>query len=857
MALVNSYVANQMVQQALFHILFDGLFVLLTATLLFLFINRLYNTSRRLLENESSLKAIFDNGTELICVVDRELKIKMFNKRFYDTYKKFLNKEIAQGESFLNIYSDEAELEMFKSRIQRVLSGESFSVERHVKIHNKEIYLDVFYKPVFEKKEITGFVVSIIDITEYKKAQTELELTFHRSEEIFNSSTDALFITDTNNRFIVDCNSTALELFEADSKEMLIGKTGPQLHRYPLPNETALEITEKISRNEPLSYEFEYSTFKGNHFWGAFSAKCIKTAQGNINLVRISDITAKKESELKIKETELRFKQLADSSPAMLWISDTDGKIRFYNQAWLYFRGITLDEEIDYGWKNGIHPEDYDRLIKDIYNPAIENKSGYKVEYRLQRRDGAYRWVLENAVPKFNEKGEFEGLFGSAIDIDELKQIQQKIVESETRFRELADSSPVMLWTADVNGAITFYNSAWLNFTGRNIDEEIGNGWIDGVHPDDIVPFVHNVYFESFKSHKPYLVEYRLRRFDGEYRWILEAGSPKTNANGEFEGMVGSAIDITDRKIAEIKLKQQEKFNSRISELSPDFIYIYDLVLKQTIYSNRLFTQLLGYTTEEYNTFNEKVFVELIHPDDLNSVKYTEDYFKKFEKSNLIDLEFRMKSKNGDWKWVHTRETIFSFDNDGKPLQILGNARDITEKKLAEENIINTNTELKAINEELDSFVYRASHDLRAPLSSVLGLINLAKTEVKEANAVFYFEMIQKSIQKLTDVTQDLIDHARNASVEISAEVIDFYKIINDIIEGMRYHENAKRIKFEIDINSKVKFKSDRLRIILLFNNLISNAIKYHDMSKEAPFVGVKVTFKDGNALIVVSDNGL
>lgn len=216
-----------------------------------------------------------------------------------------------------------------------------------------------------------------------------------------------------------------------------------------------------------------------------------------------------------------------------------------------------------------------------------------------------------------------------------------------------------------------------------------------------------------------------------------------------------------------------------------------------------------------------------------------------------------MLGPNNDWQWVHTRETLFLADSNGTPRQLLGNARNITEQKLAEKEIINTIQDLKAVNEELDGFVYRASHDLRAPLSSVLGLINLAKAEVKDANSLFYFDMIQGSIQKLINVTEDLIDHARNATSEIKFEKIDFNKIINEIIEGMRYHPNAAFISFDVKVADKTDFYSDRLRLILIFNNLISNAIKYHQVSKPNPYVKVHVTTNNDLATILIEDNGL
>lgn len=455
----------------------------------------------------------------------------------------------------------------------------------------------------------------------------------------FDYSSDALFVTDPDIREIIDCNLTAVKLFEASSKEDLKGKNGVIFHKTPLSKKETEEIIAKINKGEDFVYEFEYKTLKGNTFWGAFRAKKMATPHGYVNLASVSDITQRKVYEKKMFESEQRFKNMANSSPAMMWVSDANGKISFYNKTWLQFRGISLESEVKGAWKDGIHPDDYEHLIQNIYNPAIDNKTSYTVEYRLKRHDGAWRWILEKAIPKFSEDGVFEGLYGSAIDITEVKLAQIQIAENETKFKTLANTSPVMLWTCDIHGLITFYNDAWLNFRGRTIDQEIGNGWIEGVHPDDLKPFVYEVYFQSIKQRKAYQAEYRLMRHDGVYRWMFETGIPKWDANGEWEGMVGSAIDITDRKEAELKLKQQENFISRIQSLAPDIIYIYDLSLKQNIYCNRPFPTLLGYKEEDYPVLNEQVFLQLLHPDDAKNVLYSAEHLENIKSNDFVDLE--------------------------------------------------------------------------------------------------------------------------------------------------------------------------------------------------------------------------
>ncbi len=133
---------------------------------------------------------------------------------------------------------------------------------------------------------------------------------------------------------------------------------------------------------------------------------------------------------------------------------------------------------------------------------------------------------------------------------EQRQRVERSLHESEERFRAMADSAPVLLWMSDTNKLGVFFNQGWLKFTGRTLQQELGNGWLGGVHPDDLNHCLE-ICHEAFDTRQPFEVEFRLRRHDGEYRWILDVGVPRTRPNGEFAGYIGSALDITDRKGAE------------------------------------------------------------------------------------------------------------------------------------------------------------------------------------------------------------------------------------------------------------------------------------------------------------------
>jgi len=298
----------------------------------------------------------------------------------------------------------------------------------------------------------------------------------------------------------------------------------------------------------------------------------------------------RRRAEVSLRQSEERMSLAAEAANLGLWFWDVGG-----NQIWMTDKGralfgFTPDEPLDYAALTArVHPAD--RPARDAaITGALKTKGEYAMEYRVVLPDGGLRWI--GARGHCTNNGDTNGirLLGVSMDVTAQKQGQEALRESEARFRTLADTAPVMIWMSGTDKLCTFFNKGWLDFTGRPLGQELGNGWAESVHYEDLDGCLE-VYVNSFEARHPFTMEYRLRRKDGEYRCVVDSGAPRFAPDGTFLGYIGSCIDITERKQA------QDRFRL-VVEASPTGIVLVD-AQGHIVLVNARAEKLFGYGREE------------------------------------------------------------------------------------------------------------------------------------------------------------------------------------------------------------------------------------------------------------------
>jgi PAS domain S-box-containing protein len=263
---------------------------------------------------------------------------------------------------------------------------------------------------------------------------------------------------------------------------------------------------------------------------------------------------------------------------------------------------------------------------------------------------------------------------------ERLRAKDSALRDSEERFRSMADTAPVLLWLSGVEKQCTYFNKPWLDFTGRTLERELGDGWAEGVHPEDRARCLET-YHKGFDSRDRFEMEYRLRRGDGEYRWVLDRGAPRLTDNGEFIGYVGSCVDITERKQVEESLRESEARLRLAMQTGKVGVWDWDIGANRVMWTESLYA-IHGVTPNEFITTIEG-FATLIHSEDRDFVLQTLQ--RTLEDDAPYELEFRAIRPNGEVIWLFTNAIVLR--NDGRPARMLGATMDITQRKLAEETV--------------------------------------------------------------------------------------------------------------------------------------------------------------------------
>ena len=393
----------------------------------------------------------------------------------------------------------------------------------------------------------------IADITERKQIQEQLRESEARLAGIVGSAMDAIIATDSEQNIVL-FNTAAEKMFGCATGEAIgtpVGRFIPERFR----SEHNAHIR-RFGESEGASLSLASRRIlwglraSGEEFPIETSISHLEANGHQLFTVVIRDVTERYRSDEALRKSEQRLRLAVQAGRMYVdeWDAASDNIVRSPE----FMEIIGKDEPVQTSFGellNRIHPDDRDQVAAVCPRSTPENPVS-TIRYRFVRSDGSAIWLERSARRFFDDKGRLQSSIGVVADITERKKAEQALRDSEERFRLVANTAPVLIWMAGADKLCTYFNQPWLEFTGRPLEADLGNGWTEVVHPDDRVTLL-DTYTQVFDRRGRFEMEYRLRRRDGEYRWVSDLGVPRFNPDGSFAGYIGSCMDVTERKIAE------------------------------------------------------------------------------------------------------------------------------------------------------------------------------------------------------------------------------------------------------------------------------------------------------------------
>jgi len=413
-------------------------------------------------------------------------------------------------------------------------------------------------------------------------------------------------------------------------------------------------------------------------------------------------------------------------------------------------------------------------------------------------------------------------LFLAAL-IEERATGENELRESESRFQIVADAAPVLIWMAGVDKLCTFFNKPWLDFTGRSMEQELGNGWAESIHRDDLERCLA-VYTRAFDARQSFVMQYRLRRSDGEYRWISDQGVPRHDPQGRFAGYIGSCVDVTELVNKDQALQDSEERMRVAAEAVNLGIWEWDLT-KDEIWATNARRALVGWPASGKIAWND--FMSRLHPDDRDRVRHTVD--NAIHRGEDFDSEYRLILPDGIVRWMSTRGSVH-FDETGKPARLLGISMDITARKQAELDAQRDRAELShlsrvALMGEMSASI---AHELNQPLAGILS---------NAAAGQRFIDRGDVNLREIREMFGDIIADSRRASgvvrgirglvkkEQVERRSVDLNEVVMDALRMASPDAVLRSCQLETSLDANLPaIDGDPVQLQQVLLNLVINA---------------------------------
>jgi PAS domain S-box-containing protein len=656
-------------------------------------------------------------------------------------------------------------------------------------------------------------------------AQTDSDLILHAIDEGF-------VLLDRDFR-IQRINDEALRI-DGRPRDEIIGKT----HWEAWPGSEQLPIADayrKAMRDRSTATMEQLYHHNGKPMW--IEARVFPVEDGLAVFFR--DITERKRAESEIRDSEARFRMIADAMPQIVWAARPDGFHDYFSRKLYDYLGVPEDEAIGDAWQHLLHPDDVPHM-EACWRRSLATGEPYEAEYRVRHRSGEYRWILARALPVRDEDGGIVRWIGTTTDIHDSKAMRDALRDTQSRLEAALTAAEIGTWTWDIQADRVHADGNLAAMFG--IAPEVANGgpiaaYFALVHPEDL-PAARASLDQSLATGEPYQQSFRILAARDGVRFMQARGVVATDKEGKALRMSGAVLDVTRQQLAEEALKSSELTFRTLADNIPQLAWMADSEGYIFWYNNRWF-EYTGTTLEDMQGWG---WSKVHHPDHVERVVAL--YRKQIvEEQSVWEDTFPLRGADGQYRWFLSRALPIR-DAHGHVVRWLGTNTDITLQREAEQR--------------KDDFLALLAHELRNPLAPISTAAQLLKMGARNPEYVQRSsEIIDRQVKHMSELVDDLMDVSRvtRGLVSIEKKEVGIAEVVNSAVEQSRPLIDERKQQLVLEVrDGGAEVLGDRTRLVQVLANLLNNAAKY---TQQGGRIVLAVETRGGRVVVSVADNGM
>lgn len=808
---------------------------------------------------EKAFRALIENAHEGIAVYDAKGRI-VFVSKAAQRLTGYTEKEALQKLGTDFVYPEDHQLTA--KIFWEVLSKPGKSISFHQRLVSKKGEVRWYESRLtnyLNVPEIHGVVSNFRDITEKKHAEEMLLQNKELLETVNRNLSEGIYMGIVGKSYLY-VNDAFLKMLGFKSYRE-IEKTNPGAFYV---NEDDRNEVVKILRSQLRVDGFEclFKRKNGSQFWGLLNARLLKhEGKADYFVGTVRDITTEKEAASALIESRTFLNNIINTVAAPIFVKNEKRQWILYNQKFADLIGEEPFGKTDYDVFPKLQADVFKRIDDEVlrYGTIVKNEEVAHVK-------GKEAHLLTVKSRYINERKE-KFLIGFITDITHLRNIEKKINELNANLRGVLESTNESIYALDSKLNYLAFNENHKRIMKilYGADIVLGKNKISYLqhHPDSV--WVKKELKQALKGKQ--VVSQHYLEHKGFTGFIQSVYNPIHNEDYEVQGVAVFITDVTERKKFESAIQSVNANLSAIIESTNDRILAVDLQFRYIAFNTAFAKAYKKHSKNDIQVGGN--FLESL-PEPLLSIA-KKDLQKAFRGKQYVKV-----TAMPDGRFLET-----SFNPIFNNKKVVGAAlfvRDVTSQREAEQRLKELNDELQIHNEqlasqeeelkatleelsernfELDQLMYKTSHDLRSPLSSILGLLNLASKDEDARNQKHYLSMIEGRIHKLDEFIKSMLNYARVNRLEVSAERVDLHEIITRCLQDFVYLDQFKKVEVSISGINPFIMVSDRLRLQIIVANILSNAFKYYNPEQNQSYLKIKYVLKKGMVTISFEDNGI